>query len=66
MKEENVMRCPHCREVGKCVWTGYGRNWLICENCQRRIGWEELQIGWLLDDEDLWVPGGERTAGGYH
>ncbi len=65
-KEENVVRCPHCREVGQAVWTGYGRNWVVCERCQRRIRWEEIEMGWLLEDDDFWVPGVTQPAGAYN
>ncbi len=64
--QKNVMRCPHCSHVGQCVWVGYGRDWVMCELCQRRILWEEVETRWLVDDEEIWIPGGAEFAGAYH
>ena len=66
MKNENVMRCPHCRELGTGLWNGYGDQTVVCECCQRRIRWEEVETAWLLDDDDLWNPVGAQPVGAFH
>lgn len=66
-KQDNVMRCPHCRHVGKCVWCGYGnKHSVVCERCQRRIRWEEVETTWLLDDDDPWILSAMQVSGAYH
>lgn len=66
MSDANIMRCPHCHHVGEFLWVGYGRDWVVCGQCQRRLHWEEVQIRWLVDDEELWIPGGSQVSGAYH
>jgi hypothetical protein len=53
MCKETAMRCPHCHNVGVCVWPGYGRDWVICPYCQRRVRWTEVQAKYLVEDEDV-------------
>ncbi len=56
MNEEKLMRCPHCLEVGKVIWVGFAKEWVICQSCQRRIRWEEVRRNYLITDEDAWEP----------
>jgi hypothetical protein len=65
MCKENTMRCPHCHNVGACVWVGFGKDWVLCQFCQRRIRWTEVQARYLVSDEDAWSPGPQK-AGAYH
>jgi hypothetical protein len=64
MCKEKDMRCPHCRNVGACVWVGYGKDWVICQFCQRRIRWTEVQAKYLVEDGDSWQP--SQKAAAYH
>jgi hypothetical protein len=65
MCKENIMRCPHCHGVGPCVWVGFGKDWVLCQHCQRRVCWSELELADLVDDgdeEEVWVPGPQKQA----
>lgn len=44
--------CPHCRKAGAGVWLGYGRDWLLCSHCQRRVRWTELRAWQLIRDRE--------------
>lgn len=48
MERDESMRCPHCSNVGPCIWVGYGRDWVICSHCQRRVRWSEARLSDLV------------------
>jgi hypothetical protein len=66
MEREHIMRCPHCHNVGACVWVGFGKDWVICQFCQRRVRWTEVQAKYLIDDDDEdWMRGPQKVVS-YH
>jgi hypothetical protein len=65
MEREQIMRCPHCHNVGACVWVGFGKDWVICQFCQRRVRWTEVQAKYLVDDKDDWMRGPQKVVA-YH
>ncbi len=48
------MKCPHCDRIGKCVWVGFGKDWVVCQYCQRRSRWLEVQRNWLVTRQEAW------------
>jgi len=56
--------CPSCRKVGPGVWVGYGRDWVLCSHCQRRVRWTEVEARQALGQEE--EPKAKRAAAGYH
>jgi hypothetical protein len=59
------MRCPHCHNVARCVWVGYGKDWVLCRHCQRRVRWLEVETKYLLRDENV-LGEGSHTEAAYH
>ncbi|UCF19164.1 MAG: hypothetical protein JSU87_14745 [Gemmatimonadota bacterium] len=57
MCHQTAMCCPHCHNVGVCVWPGYGKDWVICPRCQRRVRWTEVQAKYLVEDNEVGIPG---------
>ncbi len=51
MTQDRLMFCPHCHNVSDCVWPGFGRDWVLCHHCQRRVRWTEVETRYLLRDE---------------
>ena len=64
-EEKSLMRCPHCGNVGPCVWVGFGKDWVLCQYCQRRVRWSEVQANYLVSEEDDWMPTPPKV-GAYH
>ena len=62
MCKETTMRCPHCHNVGSCVWPGYGKDWVLCQYCQRRVRWSEVLAKYLIEEDDAWIPGTPKVA----
>lgn len=52
LKKQKLMRCPHCRNVSQCVWVGFGKDWILCQHCQRRVRWSEVQSKYLITSDD--------------
>ncbi|NIR43725.1 MAG: hypothetical protein GWN99_07165 [Gemmatimonadetes bacterium] len=65
MCEEKIMRCPHCHNVGPWVWVGFGKDWVLCQFCQRRIRWAEVMAEHLVGESEHWTPASQKT-GAYH
>jgi hypothetical protein len=65
MSRTKLMRCPHCRNVGECVWVGFGRDWVLCQHCQRRVRWSEVMSKYLVSSEEEWKSSREKVAA-YH
>lgn len=65
MSKEHLMKCPHCHHVADIVWIGYGKDWVMCHHCQRRIRWSEVEMKYLLRAEKL-SEAGEQKALAYH
>ena len=51
MCKEQIMHCPHCNNVGPCVWVGFGKDWVLCQFCQRRVRWVEVKAKHLVADD---------------
>jgi hypothetical protein len=51
--------------VGACVWVGFGKDWVLCQFCQRRIRWTEVQAKYLVSEEEIWSPRPQK-AQAYH
>jgi len=64
-EEKSLMRCPHCGNVGPCVWVGFGKDWVLCQYCQRRVRWSEVQANYLVSEEDDSKPTPPKV-GAYH
>ena len=58
MRDQKMMRCPHCDHVGECIWFGFGGDWVLCQHCQRQLRWVEVRRRWLVDAAEAWT----RTA----
>ncbi|MGD8869851.1 MAG: hypothetical protein PVI01_19680 [Gemmatimonadales bacterium] len=65
MPGTKLMRCPHCRNVGECVWVGFGKDWVLCEHCQRRVRWSEVMSKYLVSSEEEWKSSREKVPA-YH
>lgn len=65
MGKGTTISCPHCHNVGPCVWTGYGKNWVMCPSCQRRLRWTEVQALHLVESGAA-LSRGEQYSIGYH
>jgi hypothetical protein len=65
MSKTKFMRCPHCHKIGECVWVGFGRDWILCQHCQRRVRWSEVQAKYLVQSREEWAPNAQKLAA-YH
>ena len=62
MDEKRTIRCPYCQQASPCVFVGFGKDWLICSCCQRRIRWSEVRTVQLIQESRK----KERQATAYH
>jgi hypothetical protein len=65
MSKARMMRCPHCHDVVEVVWIGYGVDWVMCDHCQRRVRWTEVETKYLLREDGLDPAGAEKETA-YH
>jgi len=65
MSNNKLIRCPHCHDVAEVVWIGFGKEWVMCDHCQRRIRWMEVETKYLLRDAGVDSTEAENEAS-YH
>lgn len=58
------MQCPHCHTVTDCVWIGFGKDWVLCHECQQPIRWAEVETQYLLREDEEGE--GVLTSVSYH
>lgn len=61
--DEQTMCCPYCHQASPCVFVGFGKDWLVCSRCQRRIRWSEVRTAQLIQEAGK---KGESPARAYH